>query len=257
MSHILIHDKELAHYRELTVQNYMLDGLVRFKNKARKPALVNELIIHETVTRSAADTVLVLNQRKLGVHFIVDEEGIVRQHADLLDDEMWHASQHNGLSVGIEVVNPYYPRFMPAKGPWNQVIPAPWAHEGRYCLPTREQAEATAQLTMWLTSSNAEGLDIPRTWIGIREEAKTLSMGPFESAKKSAPGIYAHHYFGHMDGAWLVLYSWLRIEGAMGPEAAYLEAIRLGTGARTSVDVAARFPTEPVIRLDEDEDDII
>ena len=39
-----------------------------------------------------------------------------------------HAGGHNGPSIGVEVVNPYYPTHLRDGLPWSRVIDAPWAH---------------------------------------------------------------------------------------------------------------------------------
>lgn len=240
MGNILVHGQEAAPPPGLVVENYTMNGVVRFKNEVRRPPFVNEVILHETVTSSARQTVDVLHQRGLGVHFIISSDGIVHQHGDVVDDELWHGSQHNGPSVGIEVVNPYYPKYRPSNSPWTQVIDAPWAHEGKYVVPTFEQAEATCMLTSWLCGEKTNELDIPRTWIGIRN--KRLAMGRVAGAEKCAPGIYAHYYFGHADAAWLVLYCWLRMVAELEAPDAYSEAIKRATGARGSVDLSDLIP---------------
>jgi hypothetical protein len=56
--------------------------------------------------------------------------------------------------------------------------------------------------------------------------------------ERSAPGVLAHQYFDHADGAWLALYAWLRIEAGLGAERAFEEAERRATGAHTSADVS-------------------
>jgi hypothetical protein len=188
---------------------------------------VSEFIVHETVTRSVKDTIQVLNQRGLGVHMIMGPDGEITQHGDLADDTQWHASQHNGVSVGIEVVNPYYPRYLQPGLPWTQVISAGWAHQGRYVVPTPQQAEAVTRLIGWITSPAAAGLAIPRTWIG--RSNSTIALGRVAGAERLNPGIYAHTYFAHADGSWLVLYAFLRIEKGRTPARAYAEAIRLAT----------------------------
>jgi hypothetical protein len=119
------------------------------------------------------------------------------------------------------------------------VIEAPWAHRNRYVVPTPEQAEATARLLGWLTSPDAEGLSIPRTWIGLDDAH--MAMGRVAGADQRRPGIYAHHNFHHADGAWPVLYAWLRLEAGLAPCAAYEEAVRLASGARRSVDISAHL----------------
>jgi len=216
--------------------NLVVPGSPYFKTKARRLS-VTEFIVHETVTRSVATTVRVLNRRKLGVHFIVGPDGAVTQHGDLVRDRLAHAGRwRNGPSVGIEVVNPYYPKYLKPDLQWSSVIEAPWAHKGRYVLPTPGQAEATVALVRWLTSPEAEGLCIPRCWVGLTDGA--MAMGRVPRSRRRNPGIYAHHYFGHADGAWLVLYAWLRIEAGMEPDAAYREATARAVGARRSVALA-------------------
>ena len=220
----------------VSVLNYLQPGVHRFPGRNRAGNPVTEIIVHETVTRNVASTVRVLERRKLGVHLIVGPDGAVTQHGDLASDRLALAGGHNAPSVGIEVVNPYYPKYLKPDLPWSTVIEAPWAHKKRYVLPTPEQAETTAALVGWLTSTEAKGLCIPRCWVGLADGA--LAMGRVPRSRRRNPGIYAHHYFGHADGAWLVLYAWLRIEAKLEPETAYREATARAVCARRSVDLA-------------------
>jgi hypothetical protein len=219
----------------LDVLNFTAAGVHRFRCRDRAGKPVTELVIHETVTRSAEETVAVLKKRKLSVHLILDEHGRFTQHGDLANDNLAHASQHNVASVGIEVVNPYYPSYLKPGMAWSTVIDAPWAHKKKYVLPTPAQAEAVARFVEWVTSP-AAGLAIPRTWIGLA--GTKLAMAEVESAAKLKPGVYAHHYFGHADGSLLVLYAWLRLEAGLAPDVAFAEAVRRGTGVRWNVDLA-------------------
>jgi hypothetical protein len=220
----------------LRVRNYRDPDVTRFKGRDRTGRAVTELILHETVTRSTAATVRVLLKRKLGVQLIVGPDGEITQHGDLAQDRLAHAGGHNGPSVGIEVVNPYYPKYASAKLPWKRIIDAPWAHQRRYVVPTPEQAEATAQLVQLLTSGDVKKLSIPRTWRGL--SGTHLAMGRLADGDQRVPGIYAHTYFHHADGAWLVLYAWLRLEAGMPECIAYEEATRRATGVRRFVDLA-------------------
>ncbi len=220
----------------LAVANFRDTEVHRFAGRDRAGRAVTEVVVHESVTRSAADTVAVLKRRKLGVHLIVAPDGRVTQHGDLAHDRLVHAGGHNGPSVGIEVVNPYYPTYLRDGLPWSRVIEAPWAHRGRYVLPTPDQAEATARLVGWLTSPAAEGLSIPGTWIGLT--GSRLALGRIPGGDERRPGIWAHTYFHHSDGAWLVLYAWLRLEAGLAPCVAYEEAARRATSARRRVDLA-------------------
>lgn len=102
-----------------------------------------------------------------------------------------------------------------------------------------------ASLIRWATSTPAPGINIPRRWPGLR--SGRFQFGPFEEADKPLPGILAHQYFGHSDGAWLVLYSWLRLEAGMKPARAYEEAARRATGAIGSVSVLDLLPGAAVV----------
>ena len=232
----IVDGRPLSPPEGVSAQNYLQPEVRRFPGRDRSGKPVTEVIVHETVTRSVATTIKVLERRKLGVHLIIGPDGAITQHGDLAQDRLAHAGGHNAPSVGIEVVNPYYPKYLKPGLPWSTVIEAPWAHKKRYVLPTPEQAEATSRLVAWLTSPEANGLCIPRCWVGLADGA--LAMGRVPRSRRSNPGIYAHHYFGHADGAWLVLYAWLRIVAGLEQEAAYREATARAVGARRSVDLA-------------------
>jgi hypothetical protein len=229
----------------LSVTNFRSPSVEAFEGRSRAGRSVTELIIHETVTRSVETTVAVLRQRKLGVHLIVDADGSVTQHGDLHDARLAHAGGHNGPSVGIEVVTPYYPSRLKPADPWKRVVDAPWAHLGNYVVPTFEQAEATSKLIAWLTSDKATALQIPRTWIGYSDGR--LQMGSVAGTLRlRQPGVYAHHYFNHADGLFPVLYAWLRLEAGLAPSTAYEEAIRRATGATKHIDVSDFDPVVAV-----------
>lgn len=242
MSGILVHGQELTVPGNLFVQNFRTAGIPSLRNAARRAAHVTQVIVHETVTSSARATVDVLQQRGLGVHFIVAPNGFINQHADLQDDECWHASEHNGPSVGIETVNPYSPQYMPKNGPWTTTIPAPWAAGGTYVLPTPDQAEAVTQLVAWLASP-ASKLAIPKRWAGLEEKKMFITRTP---QSDRGDGIYAHDYFGHMDGGWLVLYAWLRLEPGLAPTDAYREATRRTTNAKGMIDLGDYFANNEI-----------
>lgn len=230
----------------LTVRNFLDPAVYRFKNQVRSRP-VTQLILHETVTRNWKATVDVLKPksaanpggRGLGVQLIVEHDGTVYQHGDLATDEHWHAGgpvDHNPSSVGIELVNPYDPRFMPKNGPWSEVIETPWSG-GRYCVPTPASVEAVCKLTEWLTSPEST-LNTPRTWLGAKDDV--MAFGRI--AAMNDPGIYAHYYFGHADGCWPLLYCWLRLEAGFTPEEAWHRAVHMATGVRSSVSLAGVKP---------------
>jgi hypothetical protein len=245
---LIVNGKPLDPPAGLVVKNYLDPSVYRFRNQTRSRP-VTQLILHETVTRSWKATVDVLKPksaanpggRGLGVQLMVDPDGTVYQHGDLATDEHWHAGghtpDHNPSSVGIEVINPYYPKYAPKDGPWKEFIDAPWAAEGKYCVPTMVQSEATCMLTAWLTSPDS-GLSIPRTWLGVKDEKMAFGRLP----PMGDPGVYAHYYFGHADGCWLVLYCWLRLECGFTPEESWHRAVHMSVGARSSVSLAGIKP---------------
>lgn len=210
----------------------------QFEGLAMMPAPPTLLVIHESVTRSAESSFKVLRRRKLSVQTVTSEAGRLVQHADLVSLCQHAGHGRNPIAVGNEVTNPYYPRLAPKKNsPWTEVIAAPWAHEKLYLLPTPAQAEACAMWIEWATSPGSP-LGIPREWPGFDPKTCRMAMGRVDGALKR--GIVAHTYFGHADGAWLVLYAWMRLEHGLSPSAAYANAKRLATDVR-SVDLR-EFP---------------
>lgn len=221
------------------------DGLHRFRGRARPR--VDAVVVHETAGRTVEGTVRTLIDRKLGIHFIVGADGAAYQHAEPFE-EVAHCKGHNARSLGIEVVSPYYPRLVRESDPWTRTIDAPWAHEGQYALPTLAQAEATMRLVAWLASVDAasEGLTIPFEWPGLL--GRRFHLSPAKNLANPKPGIYAHMQTGgHADGAWLLLYAWMRIVAGMGPAEAYEEAARRATGARAWVDVGDLMALPPPV----------
>ncbi len=214
-----------------TPQGVLVEQGPQFTPLARMKREPTMLVIHETVTRSAETTFRILKKRGLEIPLVGPPEGGLVQHCDLMDLAEHSGGVRNPIAIGLEVVNPYYPRLLPKKNsPWTNVIAAPWAHEDQYVLPTRAQAEACSR---WIEFATTPGspIGIPREWPGL-----DLAKGRMLMNRVKAPlrrGIVAHTYFGHADGAWLVLYAWLRIEAKLPMESAYFQAGLRATGVRT------------------------
>ncbi len=216
------------------------------RGDARLPKI--QLLIHESVTHDADpiegpgdrddQTERVLRRKKCGVHLMVgvpdaDPGGVVIvQHNDLVD-RLNHAGKQNAASVAVEVISPYYgPRIRP---PWTDTLTARWVHLREYVIPTRAQLEGVWAIVQALTDVCLPGLEIPRDFVGLHREGKVLAMGRIKGSSKR-PGIWAHHYTAHADGAFPVLYCLLRSRGADAAEA-YDRAVRLAKGAGRSVKV--------------------
>ncbi len=233
MSPLIIATADVDGPAEVPTRTFAADGLWRFAAQGRRRR-VTELVVHETVTRSVASTIAVLRQRGLSVHLILGPDGELTQHGDFAD-VLWHAGPgHNAQSVGVEVVNPTLARY--ARAPWTRTIAAPWAAEGSYVLPTPAQAEAVTELIDWVTSEPAPPVEVPYRWPGL--VTGQVQLGRVPAAAGPCPGILAHHYFGHADGAWLVLYAWLRLEGGLDAPTAFEEAARRATGVAAAADVS-------------------
>lgn len=187
----------------LTVTNFVSDNEHHFEHR-RRAAPVEHLVIHESVTRSAAATVYVLEKKGFGVHLIISPDGHVSCHNDLVDEQPIHANQLNSTSIGVEVVNPYATRWM--KEPWLATIAAKWwtwVPEGsrrQYVLPTDAQLRSLKFLSLWLTDTiDSLPLRFPSQHLNWRQR----KIKGWKKGAKPAPGIVAHQDFAsHADGRW-------------------------------------------------------
>ena len=66
---------------------------------------VRAVVVHHTGGEGGAEQVCrTLRARRLSVHYVIDYDGAVTQHADH-DVVTYHAGQANGWTIGVEVVN--------------------------------------------------------------------------------------------------------------------------------------------------------
>ena len=217
------------------VKNLFYDGEKPKENlfddigKTRALKDVTTFVLHETVSNTATKTIATLkNKRNIGIHYILSETGELFQTANW-NRKLYHASTSylNSTSIGVEVVSPYYgkarngPEGEYVKKTWPKFIKnAPWAHEGSYILPTPKQMEAVWKLTQKLTSPKS-GLSIPLKFVGFeRDNGRLVITGNQNYLKAEGPGIYAHSYKDHADGASLSLYCFCRA-GGLDPQTAY------------------------------------
>lgn len=172
---------------------------------------VDQIVIHESVTKDAATARAVLKKRGLGVDFIVDENGDFGvENPTFLRHYTQHAGpDHNERSVGLEVVNLYYPKHNPE----GQQIQAVWAHQGRYLVPSQKQLETAWQAVQVLVKVTKTPLRFPC----IDKEKGTMYWGRHKNYK--LPGIMAHHRSNHADGLFIEYYCFLRSEGFQEKEA--------------------------------------
>ncbi len=188
--------------------------------------VIDEIVLHESVTSSRAKTVQVLKARGLSVHVIVDRDGSVTWHAPLADQCAHAGGKHNRRSIAVEVVNRYYGSQADDGVP---DIEAVWAHRGWYILPTLAQCESTWQVVVGLHERIST---IPLDFPGI--EAGGFRWGRYSVLKRlrPPPGVVAHHRFDHADGLFPEHYCYLRALDYVPAEAYRLTVVAASSGKR-------------------------
>lgn len=77
--------------------------IYRNPNFERLKKMIDQFFLHHSGLYRSADTFNVLhNQRRLSVHFILDDDGTIYQTLDL-KEKAWHGGINNSQSVGIEI----------------------------------------------------------------------------------------------------------------------------------------------------------
>jgi hypothetical protein len=194
----------------LIVNNYIDDKEPHFKHRKRTKPL-KHFVIHETAGRTAKGCKATLLRKKYGVQLILDRDGIISCHGDLVTDRMVHGNQLNNTSVGIEIVNPYAPAL--GKGMNIEIIPAEWwtwclKRDRRYVLPTQAQLDALVILVPWLCDKLGIPLEFPTEYLGPRKrKIKGWKKPPLGWRAKPKPGVVAHRDFAsHADGRYPLEY---------------------------------------------------
>jgi hypothetical protein len=201
---------------ELTVNNYLEDNEPCFLHRKRTKPLTH-LVLHETAGRTARGCKNTLLRKGYGVQLILDRDGTISCHGDLVTDQMTHANQLNKTSIGIEIVNPYAPSI--AKGMEDlEIIPAKWwtwcrKKDKRYVLPTTKQLNTLVVLLPWLCKVLGIPLEFPTQYLGPKKR-KILGWRkpPIGWRAKPKAGIVAHRDFAtHADGRYPLEYVMERI----------------------------------------------
>lgn len=204
----------------ITASNYIDDGEHYFsQHRSRKK--VTNFVIHESVTMSAAQTNRVLDSKRVrsakdgkgggkgwdyGIHLNLAPDGHISCHADLVRHRLVHADQLNDSSFGIEVVNPYNPKF--GRGPFTETIPGPWwcwtpsNAKKVYCLPTPAQMAAIFHLCRFLCETIP---DLPFEFPTAHLNSRKRRIDGWDNRANPGPGIVAHRDFAsHADGRYLL-----------------------------------------------------
>ena len=201
----------------------------RFKGRRRvKP--VDMVVIHESVTKTAASAVRVLQKRRLSVHYTIERGGGGREDGRIVEHcepelACAHAGVLNKRSIAIEVINPYYPKYARAG---DEVIDARFAHKGRLILPSVAQCESTWRLIRWLTTA----YEVPLQFPGLTDGGRFR----WGRVKGIEPGVVAHHRTAHADGLTVEAFCVLRY-GGLNTERAYDTMRRLAASGKRVTDL--------------------
>jgi len=82
----------------------------RTSRKCRKPRVI---VTHWDVCTSAESCKRVLEKRNISTHFVIDNDGTIVQLVDP-NNVAWHARGANNYSIGVDISNAYYTKYMKA-----------------------------------------------------------------------------------------------------------------------------------------------
>lgn len=200
---------------EIILRTFISHQIPSFKPRGRIKKHLH-LVQHENA--GSTDVFTIRNwllKKGYGYHIIIDRQGTIHQHNDLLD-KLWHASQCNGTGIGICLVSPYYPKnispsheamYHPSKR--YTVIDADWwthcspKSMRKYVQPTDNQLEALEKLIPFLCNA----LDVSPEYPTIGLNRKQRKIKGYLFRKRPAPGIVAHRDFSmHADGRFALEY---------------------------------------------------
>jgi hypothetical protein len=183
-----------------------IENKIGFFGKLRKRGIgsVDSLVIHESDAPTAGITERALLDRKLSIHYIIDEDGDVTQYAEHTEI-CQHAAPCNSKSIGIELAKRVNTT------PFSTHVVAPWL-PWRRCvsMPEEAQMESLASLVdliihgTWIDGTKFEGVGFGGLY--VRDGAAYL---PAHRDPEYEPGILAHCYWHHDDGALPVIALWL------------------------------------------------
>ena len=206
--------------------------------------VIDRIVFHEPAMSSLQPTLDTLTSKGLSVHYCIDRDGRITQHAQE-SRACAHAggnppgTKHNIRSIGIEMINRYYghrvsqtkglPLYSGAYAPqlisgiwvdraWNAASKT-YANPNRlYIMMTAPQLEAAWQLCS----------DILNRYPTIKAGGWTgVTSGQYNwqtVAHHDGPGVKAHAQWAHADGRVADYYCLLRSIG-FAPENAYQRTI--------------------------------
>jgi hypothetical protein len=232
----------------LAVKTWTTPGVLRYANKPQQTARVKSKVFQIVIHETTGATWQGIPNPNLGVHFHLDRDGTIVQHADAVD-MLWHAEACSAHSVGIENVNIAFDnddKANPGETDPGVRIPIKWSGstKGYYVVPPRAQLEALFDLVQVLKQELGVGDNWPQVMPHpdpANREAQpdrtfflmmTGGHRYFPSSIVNEPVIIAHSVLGgHADGAFHALYLWLRLARGKDADAAYQLALQIAEDA--------------------------
>ena len=198
-------------------QEYSYPGMrsyKRFKSRQRKQP-PQQLVIHNTAgggidvegTWNFLHNKALEGAGGLGVHFLIDGNGNVYQHADPVLEIVSHGPPVNNDSIGIETLTPFYARNLKEKhnkAGYTAADPSPlwWATpgDGGWAVPPESMVKACNRLLSFLVAKISS---LPNVVPG----ANLKKGGPKRLEGTIPPGLLAHRdYRGdRQDGRYFIL----------------------------------------------------
>jgi len=163
----------------------------RTSRKERKPHVI---VTHWDVCTSAESCKRVLEKRNISTHFVIDNDGTIVQLVDP-NNIAWHAKGSNNHSIGVDISNAYYTKYMKAytkKGLGLRPVLSNSIVHGRR-LPNHlgfypVQIQAYSALIRFLCKTYDIPLDYPKNKDG------TLCTAVYKDAAKNKFKGVVNHY---------------------------------------------------------------
>ncbi len=192
-----------------TATNFLMDGEPHLVYKPRTKPLCM-FIIHETGGNTEVGAERSMERNHLGVHLLLDSDGSLSNYADLATETCAHASQANGVSIGMEIVNEYRPELL--CDPHGPIIPAEWwtwcppGQRREYVCPTDVQMRVALAFIPWVCNLLGIPIAFPTALLNARNtRIAGWKKFPKGWSAKPGPGIVAHQDFSsHADGRYIL-----------------------------------------------------
>ena len=147
------------------------------------------VLLHHTGGEGPPERVYsTLWNRRLSIHFVIDQMGRVTQMADVTRTATQHAGRMNGASVGVEIVSRGHGQPLP--GHWRHpYVDTVHGHEVRFMRLFDAQIDAAEKLSRWLCEHIGVPFQFP---LDQRGRVRRGFLGT--DALDTFEGVMAHYH---------------------------------------------------------------